>query len=459
MTSEPSPAPRPPLLEQSGLPQLARIPILAIRADNLAIGLAAVFASLVFGTVLDWVASIRGGVAPTAVAQFILTRQLDQPYVEPSGNVGVFHVWRDHQKRCVVSLLMSFLPGKSYVRSTMLGDYLDAHSKTGLPAALSDMAYGVWWLIRAHPIYSLFLLVGLAVIWTVAGGAICRIAAMQLARDDLLTLRQGVEFSLGKLWQGFVTALGVPLGLCLVVVFLMILGGVVLRIPWLGDVVGGAAFPLALLGGVVVAGLLVGLLTGGHLFCPAVAWEACDGFEAFSRGFSYVFTRPWKTLWYAAFSLFYAAVSWLIVNLAVLFALSVTRNVISFGTSPFGWWKRVGGDVPRSKLEVLWPLGESYELYRAPDWSTLGFFEYIPAVLIGFWVLLVILSMWGFLASFYFTACTVSYCLLRRDVDGTDVDEVRSDDVEEDDTGWKPASSAAASGAPAATPLGGTSAQ
>jgi len=36
--------------------------------------------------------------------------------------------------------------------------------------------------------------------------------------------------------------------------------------------------------------------------------------------------------------------------------------------------------------------------------------------------------MWAFLASFYFSASTVIYFLLRRDVDGTDLEELHMED-------------------------------
>ena len=50
-------------------------------------------------------------------------------------------------------------------------------------------------------------------------------------------------------------------------------------------------------------------------------------------------------------------------------------------------------------------------------------------------MLVVIGLMWAFLASFYFSGSTVIYFLLRRDVDGTDLEEVHTDDEPSGDSG------------------------
>ena len=60
------------------------------------------------------------------------------------------------------------------------------------------------------------------------------------------------------------------------------------------------------------------------------------------------------------------------------------------------------------------------------------FFEYISAFFVGLYVAIVIGLMWAFLASFYYTACTVVYFLLRRDVDGADLEDVfLADEIDE----------------------------
>ena len=76
------------------------------------------------------------------------------------------------------------------------------------------------------------------------------------------------------------------------------------------------------------------------------------------------------------------------------------------------------------KLDLLWPLGGPNALYAFPNWQDLQAGEYFSAFFICVYVLLVIGLMWSFLASFYFSASTVIYFLLRRDVDSTDFGDV-----------------------------------
>ncbi|MEK6674480.1 MAG: hypothetical protein AABZ47_02370 [Planctomycetota bacterium] len=411
-------------LEKTGLPALVRIPKLAIRLDNLGIGIAGILATAIWGTVLDGAGSLCGGVPENAISQFVMARQLDQPHQEPSGDFGIFHVWRGHQARCTVDLVASAVPFRSVLTGTLIGQYLETHARSGALTHLTDMGYGLLWLLRHHSVFFVFFFAGLLLIWSLAGGAICRISAVQFAREEMLTYRDGLRFAWRRMVRGFALAPCIPFGICLLIVFLMFLGGLFLWIPLLGDVLGGLLFVFSILGGTIIAALMLGTAAGGHLFFPAVATDGADGFDAFSRGFSYVFSKPWKAAWYAAFSAAYGAICWVVINVFAYISLAVTRAVVSFGTAPFGWGLRSVGSEKSSKLQLLWTMGGLDHVYSAPQWSNLGVFEYISAVLIGLWVLLIVAAVWSFLLSLYFSASTVCYFLLRRDVDGTDIAEV-----------------------------------
>ncbi len=185
-----------------------------------------------------------------------------------------------------------------------------------------------------------------------------------------------------------------------------------------------------------IALLLIGTLVGGHLFWPAVAAEGQDAYDAFSRGLSYAFTKPWKTILYTVIATVYASICWLFVNLFTFLALTLARGIVAWGTSPFGWWRRGTGDAAVAKLDLLWPPLTGFNaLYRWPDTANLAWNEYISVFFIAIYVLLVIAMMWSFLASFYFSGCTVVYFLLRRDVDKTDLDDIYID--EEDGDGYE----------------------
>ncbi|RME39110.1 MAG: hypothetical protein D6788_06125 [Planctomycetota bacterium] len=442
MTQQPEASTGRDWIEASGLLHIFRTLGLAVQPAKLGIGLTAIIVTFLFGWLLDAVWMTHGGVARDAISQFILARHLDAPYEEPAGEYGIFHVWRDHQRRCILGLLGSSIPGASVAAGTTIGSYMETHSTAQPLENLAGMVYGVWWMVASHPLYSLVFGAGLLLLWSYAGGAICRLAAVQFARDEKQTAGTALRYARDKLVGGFLMAPCIPLILMGVTALALVLGGMVLRIPILGDLIGALAFPLALVGGFILAMLVVGVFVGGSLFWPCVAVEGSDAFDAFSRGLSYPFSKPWKWILYVILTVVYAAVCWLFVNLFTFLMLKLTRVFVSFGTSPFGWWPRGDAEHPVSKLALLWPLGGPNNLYRPPDWSQLAWYEDFSAVLIGCFVLLVIGLMWSFLASFYFSGSTVIYCLLRRDVDGTDLEEVHLDEEESESTDEAPSDAA-----------------
>lgn len=433
MSGKPNEPVRRDWLEASGLLHFFRTLAISVQPAKLAIGLVAIVATGLFGLVLDTVWRVGGaGVENSTIEQFIRARELDVPFQEPEGDQGIFEVWRAHEERSVLGLMASCIPGTSLVAGTPFGALMQTHVIGGPAQQFMRVFYGVWWMMRFHTLFFVVFALGMLIIWSLAGGAICRLAALQFAREEKLTAVAGLTYARRKLLGGFLLAPCIPLVIIGVTSFLMILGGAVLRVWIIGDVIAGLAFPLAIVGGFVISLMLLGLLVGGGLFFPAVAVEGSDAFDAFSRGLSYPFSRAWKWVLYAAILLVYGSVCWVFVNLFTFVMLKVTRGIVSFGTSPFGWWARSDGDNPASKLELLWPMSGPGVLYAWPDWSGLAWYEYISAALIGVSVLIVAGLMWSFLVSFYFSGSTIMYFLLRRDVDGTDLEDVCIEDDEED---------------------------
>jgi len=428
-------------LEASGLLYIFRALGMAVHPTKLCFALGAIVLTFLLGVVLDvvWKSSV-GGVEKTAILHFIHPPEVEQP--EAKSDHGIFEIWVRHQRRCVLGLLGSSIPGASVAEGTTVGRYVDAHAQNKPLRYLTEMVHGVQWLLRYHPVYFLIFGLGTLLIWSFGGGAICRIAAVQFARDEKLTFKQAWGYAREKLVNGFFLAPCIPLIFIAMTAVLLVVGGMVLWIPVLGDFISGAAFGLAILGGFVITILLVGLLVGGSLLWPAVAVEGSDAFDSFSRSLSYPFTKPWKTIWYAVVAVVFAAICWLFIKLFTFFMLTITWVAVNFGTSPFGWWGRGADGEMASKLERLWTLGTPTTLFLSPDWSKLAWYEYISAALIAFHVLLIVGLMWSFLASFYFSASTVVYYLLRRDVDATDLEDVFVEEDRESEVAGAPAASA-----------------
>ena len=325
---------------------------------------------------------------------------------------------------------------------TPVPDAMVAGNGLGLPVVASPgiipsverfFAVGPVWLLTQHWVY--FTLFGLwfLLIWSVFGGAICRIAAVHVARDEKLSVRSALVFSVGK-FLSFLCAPLIPLGLLVVIGLLTALASLVLTgITWLGigpnlgAVVMGLGFFLALLAGLAMAVLLVGLVGGFNLMYPTVAVEGSDSFDAISRSFSYLYARPWRLAVYTAISVVYGSACYLFVRLFIYLVLTLTYTFVGLGVV-----SHAHSTAPL--LSALWPNpATAGRLSYSVDPLGLTFLQDVAAGLIWFWVHLLIAVLGAFAISFYFSSNTIVYYLLRREVDATDMDDVYVDPADEDD--------------------------
>ena len=363
-----------------------------------------------------------------------------QPAAGGHATHGVFEVWRKHERSAVLGLLTSSIPGMSVARgSPVAGHYVEEHTRFSPIQNLARIHGGVWWLFRFHPVYFfVFFVTGLG-IWSICGGAICRIAAVQFARDERITHRQALRYAWEKR-DALFFAPCVPIAFLAVVALGIMLIGVVIRLP-VFDILSAVLFPLSMFLGGLITWIAIGLAVGGSLFWPAVATDGVGAFDAFGRAFAYTLPRPWKTIQYAIITLIYAGFCCVFVNLFIFVTLWMTRALTGIGGSWFGAWPRTGG----SKMDVLWPTGGN-TLYTWP--TDVSWYEYPAAIFVGLTVLLVLGILWSFLASFFFSSSTIGYFLLRRDVDGTDLSEIHWEDYDSDDLGLEATT-------PAPQPTGG----
>lgn len=420
-------------IESTGLLHMFRTLKLACQPAKIGVAFLTLVATFTFGFALDVVWRSSGlGVAPDAVAQFIHARETDLRYEEAKGDVGVFAAWRDHQRRSILGLLGSSLPGSGIAMGTPVGNYIESTSTARPLRYFTFIVYGAWWMLRFHPVYTLLFCAGGLVIWSLGGGMLCRMAAVQFARDEKPTTIEAYHFTIRRLWGGFALAPCVPMGIALLIVVPMVLGGLLLRVPYLGDVIGGPLFVFAIIGGFLVTVLLAGFCFGGGLLWPSVAVEGSDAFDAFQRSVSYVLNwKIWKAVFYVVIATVFASLWWVLLRLGAFIALRITHAAVSFGTMPFGWFARDTDPQVLSKLEVIWQLSGPNALHAVSDWSKLTVAEYFSAACIWFWIAIIVGLMWAFLVSFYFSVWTVIYFLLRRDVDMIEFEDIHIDNPEE----------------------------
>ena len=91
-------------------------------------------------------------------------------------------------------------------------DSVFAQDIPGVVTNIADYFKAVGWALRHHPVYCIiFFIIKLAVI-SIAGGAICRISALQFAGGEKPGLTEALRFSI-KRFTSFFTAPLVPVGI------------------------------------------------------------------------------------------------------------------------------------------------------------------------------------------------------------------------------------------------------
>ena len=355
------------------------------------------------------------------VSQYIREYRARHEMKEMTENPGIFHTFFDYELGRANEVLTA--PDRVF-------------RGAGYESIWQFIKVGPVWLWTRHPVFAVIYTVWFLLIWSLFGGAISRIAAVHVARDEKISVRQALTFSGGKVLS-FVFAPVIPV----LIVFgigltIALTSTVLLHIPWAGPIIAGLFFFLALLGGFIITLVILGTIGGFSLMYPTVAVEGSDSFDAISRSFSYVFARPWRMLWYTVVALVYGAVCYLFVRFFVYLVLATTWFFMA--------WLLGGQHAPpadRSPADV-WPRiwNQRFDPQReslrwSPDYDHLKGTEAVAAGLIVWWTYLIIGLVGAYAISYYFSANTIIYYLMRREVDATEMDDVyvqeTDDEIEE----------------------------
>lgn len=308
---------------------------------------------------------------------------------------------------------------------------------TGIPAATSGELLSPTTLLEpmsffTRPVLTLFetgaswstlayattQLLWAVIIWAIFGGAITRIAAIQFAQDDHIGCRAALGFSLKRILS-LVSAPLLPFagmgffwGLCLLI-------GLFGNIPGAGGVIVGLLWGLAFLFAFVMTLILLVTLAGWPLMMTTISVEDSDGFDGLSRIFSYLFGRIWYFLWLTVVTLCYGALC--------LFLAEVLLQLMAY----LAYWG------------VSWGMGSAQAgtLFQ-PDQPSLA-----TTISIG-WGSILNLLFSGFVISFFWSASTVIYFLLRKCDDGTPLDHVYVAEEEQEESNELPLAGVAKTGEP-----------
>jgi len=273
------------------------------------------------------------------------------------------------------------------------------------------------WAIRFHWIYCIvFMAIALAAI-SVTGGALCRIAALQFAQGEKPGLTEALRFS-GSRFTSFFTA---PLTPMIIVAFMGLFAfllGLLGNIPRAGELIMALGLPMALVAGALVAVLTIGAVAGFGLMFPAIAYDGSDCFDSISRSLSYVYAQPARMVFYSTLAAVYGALCYIVLRFFVFLMLWVTHCFLQIGL-----WTQSSTDG-LDKLTAIWPRPEFMILLGSSRSPTGNWSELCASHLVHFFVLIVIGLMVSFIISFYFSANTIIYSLMRNKVDNTALDDV-----------------------------------
>jgi len=259
-------------------------------------------------------------------------------------------------------------------------------------------------------------------VWAFFGGAITRSAALQLATRQTDRPMTTLRFAAAR-WRYFFMAPLVPLIGVAIVTLLMAIPSVLLRVGSGAVLVGLLVWPLLLLGGLAIAWILVGLALGWPLLWAHLSVEGGDSLDPLSPMYGYLFRRPLHYLFYVGVAALLGGLGWLLVG------------YFAAGTIAATYWA------------ASWTAGEVRTLLIAWGDPGLGSVSSLGGLVIRFWVQCVKLFAVGFLYSYFWTASTAIYFLLRYDVDQKEMDEVLPEEEEQPPAELPPLASDAA-GAP-----------
>ena len=286
---------------------------------------------------------------------------------------------------------------------------------TGVAENAYDSCQAVVWAFRYHFVYCIIFFVVKLAVMALAGGAICRISALQFSRDEKPGAGEALQYS----WRKFLSFFAAPLVpmaiIAFIGVFVFILG-LVGNIPWFGELSIAVFMLLALLAGALITALVIGTVAGFNLMFPAVAYDGSDALDAMSRAFSYVYSRPWRMGLYTATAAVYGAICYVFVRLFAFLLLVSTYVLLSLGV--------FGGSEGADKLTRIWTKPSLVSLAGAWPGAPANWSETIAAYVIYAFVLVVVGLVVAFITSFYFSANTIIYALLRNRVDNVTIEEV-----------------------------------
>jgi hypothetical protein len=388
------------------------------------------------------------GLIATTIGWWIISSAFsagDDPVLKAWQNTGLRWVWQESPEFTVATSIKS-------------ADELFDSASSGLKEAPVAV-----WIYVTRPFIDMFsadltfkgfvclLLCGVweLLVWGLFGGAISRIAALKFTRGEAPDVFGAVRHAGSRILSYSMAPL-VALGGAAVFAGQLYVLGLLMRVSFLA-MVAGLIWPFVLLLGLLMAILLIGALVGWPLMWATVSVEGTDAFDALSRSYAYTYQRPLRLLWYVFFAFVLAALSMFVVKLFAASAASLGDWSVSWGLDDESMQT-----VVRQKAESPAPLlappfvesGAAAVVDAGPELLPEG-----PGTMLSiarnavyFWKSMLAALTAGYQAGYLFVAAVGVYLLLRKDIDGAEMDEVYVE--QEQDYGMPTLESDATTGVP-----------
>ena len=261
------------------------------------------------------------------------------------------------------------------------------------------------------------LVMGLLIIWSVFAAAVTRLAALEFARGEKAGLKDSFSFVMRKFWSYFWSPLTPVLGV-LFFIACNVIGGLLGKIEFAGEIAVAIGFPLAIISGFIIVFLgFVGII-GFFLMFPAISSEGSDAFDAISRAYSYVLSRP---------------LHFLSLLITIIICGSILSFIASYGaclimkTSYFTVGLGMGGKLNEIRDFIAGLSGAGDTIMSLNPISMR-----IAALFFMLYIVLIKIIVGSIIVAFAGSASTIGYLILRKDVDGTELDDVYIEENEED---------------------------
>ncbi len=289
--------------------------------------------------------------------------------------------------------------------------------RLGLCSLLSVLVSSIKTVEWGEYVVLIVLVLGLMIIWSVFAGTITRLAALEFARGEKTGLKDSLSFVMKKFWSYFWSPLTPVLGV-LFFIACNVVGGLLGKIEFAGEIAVAVGFPLAILSGFLIVFLGIVGIIGFILMFPAISSEGSDAFDAISRAYSYVLSRPLHFLSLLVTIIICGTILSFIASYGACLVMQTSYFTVGLGM----------GDKLNEIRAFIAGLSGSGDAITSLNPISMR----IAALFFMLYIVLIKIIVGSIIIAFAGSASTIAYLILRKDVDGTELDDVYIEGNEED---------------------------